>query len=184
MGPIDELFGLWGNLNHPYIDVDDTAVAVIKFKNGAIGNVLVSNSQKPGIFGKVHVHGNNGASVGVQTDGGAMFIAGMSEVAEPPINDLWTVPGEEQMLKTWQDEDARTFEQVNSTEYYHHLQIRDFLQSILDDREPMVTGTEGRKTVELFTAIYRSNRDNRPVQFPLKPEEGRDDFDGRLATDS
>ena len=38
----------------------------------------------------------NGASVGVQTDGGAMFIAGMSTGAEPPVNDLWTVPGEEQ----------------------------------------------------------------------------------------
>ena len=183
MGPIDQVFGLWRNLNHPYIEVDDTAVAIIKFKNGAIGNVLVSNSQKPGIFGKVHVHGNNGASVGVQTDGGAMFIAGMSEVAEPPINDLWTVPGEEEMLKKWQDEDARKFQEVNSTEYYHHLQIRDFLQSIIDDRDPMVTGSEGRKTVELFTAIYRSNRENKPVQFPLPSEEGTDDFDGRLAAE-
>ncbi len=179
MGPIDEVFGLWRNFNHPYIEVDDTAVAIIKFKNGAIGNILVSNSQKPGIFGKVHVHGSNGASVGVQTDGGAMFIAGMSEVAEPPINDLWTVPGEEQMLKTWQDDDTRTFGEVNSTEYYHHLQIRDFLQSVIADRDPMVTGEEGRKTVELFTAIYRSSRDNKPVRFPLQADEGSQDFDGR-----
>jgi len=43
----------------------------------------------------------------------------------------------------------------------------------------LVTGTEGRKTVELFTAIYRSNRDNLPVKFPLKPEENGD-MDGRL----
>ena len=84
LGEVEEVFGYWANLNHPYIEVDDTALAIVKFKSGAIGNILVSNSQKPGIFGKVHIHGENGASVGVQTDGGAMFIAGRSGVAEPP----------------------------------------------------------------------------------------------------
>ena len=61
MGPIDELFGYWENLNHPYIEVEDTAIAVIKFKNGGIGNILVSNSQNPALFGKVCIHGENGA---------------------------------------------------------------------------------------------------------------------------
>ena len=37
MGPIDQLFGCWANLNHPYIEVEDTAAAVIRFKNGALG---------------------------------------------------------------------------------------------------------------------------------------------------
>ncbi|NSW95127.1 MAG: Gfo/Idh/MocA family oxidoreductase, partial [Bacteroidales bacterium] len=64
MGDVDELYGIWRNLNHPYIEVDDTAIAIVKFKSGAIGNILVSNSQKPGLYGKVHVHGENGASVG------------------------------------------------------------------------------------------------------------------------
>ena len=67
MGPIDEVYGHWANLNHPYIEVEDTALAIVKFKNGALGNIIVSNSQKPGIFGKIQVHGENGASVGVQT---------------------------------------------------------------------------------------------------------------------
>jgi len=52
MGEIDELYGLWSNLNHPYIEVEDTANAILKFKNGAVANIIVSNSQKPGIFGK------------------------------------------------------------------------------------------------------------------------------------
>ncbi|MBD3240949.1 MAG: gfo/Idh/MocA family oxidoreductase, partial [Chitinivibrionales bacterium] len=47
MGPIEELFGYWDNLNHPYIEVEDTAVAVIRFKNGGLGNIVVSNSQNP-----------------------------------------------------------------------------------------------------------------------------------------
>jgi predicted dehydrogenase len=170
MGDIDELYGYWGNLNHPYIEVDDTALAVIRFKSGALGNIIVSNSQNPALYCKVAVYGSNGASVGVQTDGGAMFIAGMSTITEPPINDVWTVPGEENMLAGWQKKDSDFFQTVDATQYYHKLQIQDFLQSILEDRVPMVTGEEGRKTVELFTAIYRSQRDRRPMKFPIQPE--------------
>jgi predicted dehydrogenase len=180
MGPLAEVYGYWDNLNHPYIEVEDTAIAIIRFASGALGNIVVSNSQRPGLYGKVHVHGSNGASVGVQTDGGAMFIAGMSPVLEPPVNDLWTVPGEEDLLKRWEEEDTRTFRKIDPASYYHRLQIADFLQAIAEGRQPQVTGVEGRKTVELFTAIYRSNRDRRPVAFPLQPEKDREDFDGRL----
>jgi UDP-N-acetyl-2-amino-2-deoxyglucuronate dehydrogenase len=176
MGEVDEVYGIWRNLNHPYIEVEDTAIAIVKFKSGAIGNILVSNSQKPGIYGKVHVHGENGASAGVQTDGGAMFIAGMTGVAEPPVNDLWTIPGEENMLKDWIKLDTEIFNSCDPTIRYIQYQIEDFINSIGNDTEPSVTGDEGRRTVELFTAIYRSTRDNMPVKFPLKPEKS---FDGR-----
>jgi len=176
MGDIDEVYGIRKNLNHSYIEVEDTALAIVRFKSGALGNIVVSNSQKPGIYGKVHIHGENGASVGVQTDGGAMFIAGMTGVAEPPVNDLWTVPGEEPLLQQWIREDTEIFNKYDPTIYYMQCQIEDFLQAIENDTEPLVTGEAGRKTVELFTAIYRSTRDNMPVKFPLKPEPG---FDGR-----
>lgn len=177
---IEEIYGVWDNLNHPYIEVEDTAIAVLRFKNGGIGNIIVSNSQKPGIYGKVHIHGSNGASLGVQTDGGAMFIAGMTSILEPPVNDLWTVPGEENKLRDWIKEDSDFFNSVNSIEYYHRLQIEDFINALIDGEKPLVTGEEGRVTVEIFTAIYRSQRDRQIVKFPLKPEYGRTDFDGRL----
>ncbi len=179
MGEIDEVYGIWKNLNHPYIEVEDTAVAIVKFKNGGIGNIIVSNSQKPGIYGKVHVHGENGASVGVQTDGGAMFVAGMSTVLEPPVNDLWTVSGEEKLKAKWTQKDSEFFNSIDPTVFYMERQIEDFLEALETDREPLVSGEDGRKTVELFTAIYRSTRDNKPVKFPLEPEN-RTDMDGRL----
>jgi len=181
MGPIEEVFAYWDNLNHPYIEVEDTAVAVLRFKNGGLGTIVVSNSQKPGLYGKVHVHGENGASVGVQTDGGAMFIAGLSTVLEPPVNDLWNVPGETHLLAEWQDADRAAFEAIDATSYFHQLQDQEFLQALLAGREPAVPGEEGRKTVELFTAIYRSQRDRQPVRFPLDAEAGAEAFDGRLA---
>lgn len=171
MGQIDSLYGMWDTLNHPELEVDDTAVAVIRFRSGALGTLSVSNSQNPALFGNVRVHGSNGASVGVQTDGGAMFIAGMTGIAEPPVNDLWTVAGEESLLSQFQKEDRAFFESVDSTTYYHKQQLKDFLDAILAHRSPLVTLEDGRRTVELFTAIYRSQRDRAPIQFPLVPDK-------------
>jgi predicted dehydrogenase len=109
-----------------------------------------------------------------------MFIAGMSSITEPPVNDLWTVPEEEHLLEKWKKEDTELFNTIDATEYFHKLQIEDFLNGIIENRNPMVTGEDGRKTVEIFTALYRSQRDGEPIRFPLKPEYDRDDFDGRL----
>lgn len=167
MGPIDEVYGRWENLNHPYIEVEDTAVAVVSFKSGGLGSIVVSNSQNPALFGGIRLHGDNGASVGVQTDGGNMFVAGMSSIAEAPFNDVWTVPGEADKLDEWKRADTEFFHSVDSTHHYHFEQIRDFLEAVATGRKPMVDGLEGRKTVELFTAVYQSSRDRKPVKFPL-----------------
>ena len=167
LGEVDELFGVWGTLNHPGLEVDDTAIAVIRFRSGALGNVVVSNSQNPALFGNVRVHGSNGASVGVQTDGGAMFIAGVSGIAEPPVNDLWTVPGEAELLPGFQASDAEFFNSVDSMYHFHREQLADFLSAIAEGRQPQITLADGRRTVELFTAIYRSQESNAVVRFPL-----------------
>lgn len=168
LGPIDEITGCWANLNHPYIEVDDTALAIVRFQSGALANIVTSVSQKPGIYTNVHIHGSNGASVGVQTDTGATFIAGVTGIVEPPINDLWTIPGEEHHLSQFQVEDRARCQTIDPTTHYHGLQIKDFLEAIRDDRPPLVPGREGRIVVEMFTAIYRSNDSRRPVRFPLR----------------
>ena len=164
MGEIESVYGLWANVNHPYIEVDDSAVAIVRFKNGGIGNLIVSNSQKPGLFGKVHIHGQNGASVGVQTDGGSMFIAGRTGITEPPVNDIWSVPGEETELATFIAEDTAFFSQIDALTYFFGLQIADFRDAIRDGRAPLVTGEDGRRVVALFQAIYESTRTGLPVR--------------------
>lgn len=180
MGEIDELYGMWDTLNHPGLEVEDTAAAVIRFKNGAIGNIVVSNSQNPALFGNVRVHGSNGASIGVQTDGGAMFIAGVSGIGEPPVNDLWTVEGEADKLDQYKKEDSDFFNSTGSTNYFHKIQLNDLLTAIQNGTQPLITLEDGRRTVELITGIYRSYRDRKPIKFPLKPENGTD-YDGRLS---
>ncbi len=175
MGDVEEVGGAWANLNHPEVEVDDTAVATLRFKNGGLGSIITSLSQKPGLYTKVHVHGSNGASVGVETDRGATFIAGVSTIAEPPLNDLWTVPGEEHRLAEFQAEDRARFAGLDAADHYHALQIQDFLRACLEGRPPLVTGEDGRQVVALFTAIYRSQKEGRPIRFPLRAEDG----DGR-----
>jgi predicted dehydrogenase len=168
MGPVAEVSGYWANVNHPTVEVDDTAVAVLRFRNGGLGAIVTSVAQKPGIYTKVHIHGTNGASIGVETDRGATFIAGMTAIAEPPLNDLWTIPGEERLLATFLTEDRARFTQIDATTHYHRLQIQDFLRAVREGRPPFVTGEDGRAVVELFTAIYRSNREGRPVTLGME----------------
>ena len=105
-----------------------------------------------------------------------MFIAGVSNIQEPPVNDIWSVPGEEKMLKNWIKEDSDLFKKINPMEYFLQLQIEDFLNTILEEKKPLVTGEEGRATVEIFTAIYRSKRDRKAIKFPLNHEYDMTDF--------
>ena len=73
-----------------------------------------------------------------------MFIAGMTTIAEPPLNDLWTIPGEEQLLAGFRQRDRESLARVDPpTAHYHSLQIGEFLRAALDGRAPAVTGEDG-----------------------------------------
>jgi predicted dehydrogenase len=161
---VAEVSGYWANLNHPSVAVEDSAVAILRFHNGGLGSIVASLAQKPGIYTKVHIHGSTGASVGVETDRGATFIAGMSTISEPPLNDLWTIPGEENRLLRFQTEDRANFQAVDAVNFYHAQQIQDFLRSIIENRPPLVTGDDGRRVVAIFQAIYQSNREGRSIK--------------------
>jgi predicted dehydrogenase len=161
---VAEVSGYCANLNHPSVEVEDSALAVLRFRKGGLGSIVASLAQKPGIYTKVHIHGSVGVSLGVETDRGATFIAGVSTISEPPLNDLWTVPGEEASLARFQAEDRARFLAIDATNHYHSLQIQDFLRAIIEDRPPLVTGDDGRRAVALFQAIYESNRTGRAVK--------------------
>ncbi len=165
MGPAEELHGYWDNYNHPGIEVDDTVVATVRFKNGGMGSIVLSNSQRPGLYGKIHVHGSSGASVGAETDSGSPFISGVTEKMDPPFNDLWTIPGDERNFEQWTREDrSRPW---NVMTHYHKMQLADFLCAVLEDREPAVDAQDGRRVVELFTAVYRSQQEHAALRLPL-----------------
>lgn len=153
LGEPVEVDGFTANVNHPGIEVEDTAAAVVRFAGGAVATLVASNAQRPGLWGRIHVHGSNGASVGVETDSGSTFVAGVSEPSRPR-NDLWTVPGEEGLPDRWHAADDAALAGLDPATHFHELQLRDIVAAILEGREPAVTGLDGRRAVALFRAIY------------------------------
>jgi UDP-N-acetyl-2-amino-2-deoxyglucuronate dehydrogenase len=181
LGEIEEVSAGCANVNHPSIEVEDTSAALIRFRNGALASVLVSNAQNPALHGRITIHGSNGATAGVQTDGGAMFLAGQTAGVQPPYHHVWTVPGDEDKVAGWQQEDAAAFSLGDVSERYHALLIEEFIASIRSGRPPLVTGEDGRRTVELFTAIYEAQRTRSVVRLPLPARSSAEEISARSA---
>jgi predicted dehydrogenase len=171
LGPAIEVDGWVTNVNHPEIEVEDSAVAIVRFAGGALATIIASNSQRPGLYARIHIHGSNGASVGVETDGGSVFVAGLSL---PTIarNDLWTIRGEEDRPGAWSEADRAALAAVDIASHYHELQLRDVVAAIRDGRAPTVTGEDGLRTVDLMAGIYRAARERRRVQLPARAARG------------
>jgi predicted dehydrogenase len=169
LGAPVEVDGWIANLNHPEVEVEDTAVGIARFASGALATITASNSQRPGLHARVHVHGTNGASVGVETDRGSSFVAGVSLPSEPR-NDLWTIPGEEHAPERWAREDRAALAHVDPATYFHELQLRDVIAAIRDGRPPAVGGTDGLATVGLMTSLATAARAGERVPIPsLRP---------------
>ncbi len=55
--------------------------------------------------------------------------------------------------------------------YEHHTgQLDDVLSALEEGREPAITGEDGRRTIELITAIYKAGSARAPVDLPLKAD--------------
>lgn len=138
-GGIRKVFGRTAALSRN-IEVEDTAVAVVEFNNGAFGVIEGATTVYPERSTRFELHGENGTVIfddnGVQE---------------------WHVPGDEAPPVTANE----TIDGVRS--YGHYLFVEDMALAILEDREPMVTGEEARKAVDIILAIYESSRTNREV---------------------
>jgi predicted dehydrogenase len=94
-------------------------------------------------------------------------VAGVTSRVEPAFTDVWTIPGESGLLDQWQQEDRARAEAIDPMTHYHRLQIADFVDAIANGRRPLVTGEDGRNAVELFTAVYESQRSSTPIRLPI-----------------
>lgn len=155
MGPVAELFCYWDNLAHPSVEVEDTAVAVLRFQGGGLGLIKASNCTNPQLRYGVTITGSSGATVNVTLQEGATM----------GHTFVWTLPGEEGSVERWMAEEKAGG--LREMPDFHALQIRDFLAAVREGRDPAVTGEEGRKTVEIIQAMYRSGRTHAPVRLPL-----------------
>jgi UDP-N-acetyl-2-amino-2-deoxyglucuronate dehydrogenase len=154
MGPVTHISGLTATLSHERIEVEDTAVACLRFKNGALGVVQAATSVWPGLPKTIGVHGDKGSVVIEQDD-----------VLRWEFNPA-----------TSEDDAVRTrFAQKSGasggssnpaaiSHVGHARQLTDFVAAIESGRPPLVDGREGRRAVEAILGIYESNATGRMVE--------------------
>ncbi|WET06386.1 Gfo/Idh/MocA family oxidoreductase [Lentisphaerota bacterium ZTH] len=150
-----EVFAYTDTLTHTGIEVEDTAAAVVKFKNGALGTIEASTSCAPGFPRQIEISGENG-SVLLEDDRILRweFTEELPEDAEIRANGA----AGEGMYGGAGDPMAINYEG-------HRRQIEDLADAIINKKSPKLPGQEGRRAVELICGIYESARTGKPVKF-------------------
>lgn len=149
---IDEVFAYTDNLTHPYIQVEDLGLALVKFKNGAYGIIEGTTSVYPKnleetlyLFGERGTVKAGGQSVNIIEEW--MFSDGLDDAA--------------QVKETFHENPPNVYG------FGHTPLYADVIDAIENGREPYVTARDGKRALELVLAVYRSAAEGRPVRFPL-----------------
>jgi predicted dehydrogenase len=148
LGPVEELSAYTATLAHARIEVEDVAVAALKFRSGALGLLEGSTIAYPGYYARLDVYGSDG-SVVIENDQVAAWNLRSGEPCPVKAEATGFIGG------------------TSSKDIWHHAhrrQIADLIEAIRDDRPPLVDGAEGRKPLEIVLAVYESARSGRPVR--------------------
>lgn len=163
MGPAVEVSAYAGCLAHERIEVEDTAVAIVRFASGALGIITGTTAAYPGLTARLEVSGDRGSAIidndelvyfhsAAPGEQGAAYGAGQGGNQAAA---LLSRSAAEAAAPTAGADPA-------SLSMAHRTQLRDFIAAIRDDREPLVTIDEGRKPVAIIRAIYESAQSGRP----------------------
>jgi UDP-N-acetyl-2-amino-2-deoxyglucuronate dehydrogenase len=152
MGPVIEVSAVYATEDHK-IEVEDTAVAVLRFTSGAVGTIVSSTAVFPGFAQRLEVSGTGGTVV--VEDG---EIARSALTSDSPDQGL---RGSRLPRPVSAEGAAANAAAIGVAS--HAAQIADLLTAVEQGREPSVTGRDGRDTLEVVLAVYESSREGRPV---------------------
>ena len=160
---VEEIYGVTKQQFHTYLECEDIGMAVVKFKNGAVGT----------IEGTVNVYPKNlEESLYLFGEHGTVKIGGTST----NNIDVWEFAD-----ATDADEQNKGLKEQTSNVYGngHTSLYADMISAIQNDRKPYVDAVAGRNAVEMILAIYQSAATGMPVKLPLKDVRSTD-FAGRF----
>ncbi|MBL4883209.1 MAG: Gfo/Idh/MocA family oxidoreductase [Planctomycetaceae bacterium] len=163
MGEIESVSAVVGTLAHERIEVEDTGVAAVQFANGAIGTITATTAAWPGLLKKTEIHGDAG-SVIVEQDDVLMWDFAKKQAKDKKIVEKFA--RKSGSTGGASDPKAISFQG-------HMDQFKDFIKAIQNGTEPSIDGAEGRKSVEIILAIYKSAWTGKRVQLPLKSDPKR-----------
>ncbi|MCM2374012.1 Gfo/Idh/MocA family protein [Aporhodopirellula aestuarii] len=154
MGPAKRVHAMMDTLTHERIEVEDIVIANIQFENGALGVVEATTTAFPGALKRVEIAGSEG-----------------SAVLEEEDLTQWTFAKESDEDASIRDRMAGKTETGGGASdpaaigHHGHTEVfNDFLEAIQSDREPLVNGVEGRRSIELICAIYESARTGKTIE--------------------
>ena len=146
MGPVKHINGFTSTLAHERIEVEDTAVACLRFKNDALGVIQATTSVHPGLPKTIAVHGNKGTVVIEQDDVLRWELTPETE-EDRAVRQRFAV-------KSGASGGSGNPAAISHTG--HARQLADFVRAIETGGQPLVDGREGRKAVEVILGIYRA----------------------------
>lgn len=149
---VDEVYGATRQQFHDYLEAEDIGMAVVKFKNGAIGTIEGTTNVYPkNLEETLYLFGENGT----------VKIGGTST----NNIDVWDFADE-----TEADDKNKGLEEATSNVYGngHTSLFADVMDAIEHDRKPYVDAVAGRNALEMILAIYKSQKMGEPVKLPLR----------------
>ncbi len=148
MGGVAAVKAYTGTLAHR-IETEDTAVAAVCFRNGALGVIEATTTAFPGLWSRLEITGDRGA---IALENGQFRVMYWAETDEEL--DV----GHYGLRLDLSAEPSRDIDLGDEEEGVpgHVLQLRDMVAAVREDRPPAVDGYAGREAVAIITAIYRS----------------------------
>ncbi|MFH1996579.1 MAG: Gfo/Idh/MocA family oxidoreductase [Candidatus Omnitrophota bacterium] len=137
------------NRMHNFIKVEDCAEGVIKFKKGAYVCFYLINFYSYDADTQFEIHCEKGRARVVKDSGVVEFASGKNLIAKPRKNEYIDY-----------GKGVRTY-----WGYCHYNQIKDYYDSLKANREPAITGVDGKKTLDIVLAIYESSERKKRIYF-------------------
>lgn len=147
MGGIDKIYGVARTQYHD-IAVEDAAVCTVKYKNGAIGVIESSTCVYPAQETRFEIHCENGSII--------FDDMGLIQWELKSGEKLEDVPSE---VAVSLKDDPQAIGHLS-----HYEIVNDFVDSIINDHDPIATPIEGRKAVDTILAIYKSSETDEEIQ--------------------
>jgi len=162
---IDSVYGQTGNYLHPYIQTEDYGSIIIKFKNGAIGN----------IEGTVCVYPKNlEETLTILGEKGTVIIGGLA------LNKIlvWNFEDKKESLEQIQEE--YNSEIMNVYGNGHSPLYRNLIDSIRNNSTPLIDENEGKKSLSIILMAYKSQKYSRAINYDKDLNISSEDFEGML----
>lgn len=150
MGDVESVYGTTATMTHERMEGEDNAVAVIRFKSGAMGIITASTSVQPAQTRRLELFGENGTVI-VDGDKVQIMKAGVESQSEE-TSDKETATGASSPL-------------AGFSTFPHRKQFEAIAGAILEGHKPPVTGEESLKSLAIVQAVYESSKTNLPVDF-------------------